>query len=83
MHIMLAITAAKALRARTISQWFAAQRAAWKQRAQARATYRALASLDARTLRDLGLDRSELMSIAAELTGTTHRTRSMLGLRGE
>jgi uncharacterized protein YjiS (DUF1127 family) len=48
---------------------------AWRQRQQAWATYRALRDLDARTLRDIGLDRSELRSIAAELGGAIEVTR--------
>ena len=42
---------------------------------RARATYLALHALDARTLRDLGFDRSELMSVAAETTGGAEYTR--------
>jgi uncharacterized protein YjiS (DUF1127 family) len=47
----------------------------WRQRQQAWATYRALRDLDARTLRDIGLDRSELRSIAAEVGGAIEVTR--------
>jgi uncharacterized protein YjiS (DUF1127 family) len=47
----------------------------WSQRQQAWATYRALRDLDARTLRDIGLDRSELRSIAAEVGGALEVTR--------
>jgi uncharacterized protein YjiS (DUF1127 family) len=47
----------------------------WRQRQQAWATYRALRYLDARTLRDIGLDRSELRSIAAEVSGAIEVTR--------
>ena len=47
----------------------------WRQRQQAWATYRALRDLDARTLRDIGLDRSELRSIAAEVSGAIEVTR--------
>jgi uncharacterized protein YjiS (DUF1127 family) len=39
------------------------------------ATYRALGELDARTLHDIGLERSELRSIAAELTGEAEPSR--------
>jgi uncharacterized protein YjiS (DUF1127 family) len=42
--------------------------AAWQRHRRAHATYQALSRLDAHTLRDLGLDRSELASVAAELT---------------
>jgi uncharacterized protein YjiS (DUF1127 family) len=48
---------------------------AWHRRQQAWATYRALRRLDARTLRDIGLDRSELPSIAAEVSGALEVTR--------
>ena len=43
-----------------------------------RATARALAALDARALRDIGLDRSEIRSVARELAqGRPTRSRSM------
>ncbi len=48
---------------------------AWRQRQQAWATYRALRDLDARTLSDIGLDRSELRSMAAESSGALEVTR--------
>lgn len=48
---------------------------AWRKRQQAWATYRALRDLDARTLRDTGLDRSELRSMAAEVSGALEVTR--------
>ena len=46
-----------------------------KLRQRAYATYRALNALDAHTLRDIGFDRSELMSVAAEMTGEAESTR--------
>jgi uncharacterized protein YjiS (DUF1127 family) len=49
--------------------------ARYRQRQQAWATYDALRQLDDRTLRDLGFDRSELRSVAAEVTGEAERTR--------
>ena len=49
--------------------------ARYRQRQQAKASYEALSELDDRTLRDLGLDRSELRSVAAEVTGEAERTR--------
>lgn len=49
--------------------------AAWQRQRFARAAVRALNGLDARTLRDLGLDRSELSSLAAELAGEAARQR--------
>ena len=62
-----------------ISQWVVAVTRphldAWRQRRQARETYRALRELDAHTLRDIGLDRSELRSIAAEVSGALEVTR--------
>jgi uncharacterized protein YjiS (DUF1127 family) len=50
----------------------------WKRRREASATYAALAELDARTLHDLGFDRSELSSVAAEIAGQidSDRTRA-------
>lgn len=48
---------------------------AWRRRRLARATYMALRDLDDRTLRDIGLDRSELRSIAAEVGGALEITR--------
>ncbi|MGE5714749.1 MAG: DUF1127 domain-containing protein [Betaproteobacteria bacterium] len=51
-------------------------RASWARARSARATYRALRELDARTLHDLGLDRSEMRSVAAEIAGESDRTRA-------
>ena len=48
---------------------------------RARATYLALHALDARTLRDLGFHRSELMSGAAEITGGAESTRARFAQR--
>ena len=53
-----------------------------KRERHARATYLALRNLDARMLRDLGLDRSELMSVAAELAGGVNPTRVRLASAG-
>jgi uncharacterized protein YjiS (DUF1127 family) len=50
--------------------------AQWRQSQRARATRAALQSLDARALRDLGIDRSEIDSVAAELRGATEITRA-------
>lgn len=50
-------------------------RESWKRGQQAGATYVALRALDARALRDLGFDRSELASVAAECAGAIDRTR--------
>jgi uncharacterized protein YjiS (DUF1127 family) len=46
-----------------------------RQRQAAKAIYDTLWDLDDRTLRDLGLDRSEITSVAAEVTGVAERTR--------
>jgi uncharacterized protein YjiS (DUF1127 family) len=46
-----------------------------RQRRQARAIYDALRELDDRTLHDLGFDRSEITSAAAEATGEAECTR--------
>lgn len=55
-----------------------------RQRRQARATYIALRGLDARTLHDIGLHRSEILSVALELGGAFQATRvqSMRAPRG-
>ncbi len=49
--------------------------ARWKQQKRFDQTCRALGRLDARALRDLGLDRSEILSIAAEAAGYADRQR--------
>jgi uncharacterized protein YjiS (DUF1127 family) len=46
-----------------------------RQRWQARTIYDALRQLDDHTLRDLGFDRSEIRSVAAEVTGEAEYTR--------
>ena len=46
-----------------------------RQRKKERAAYDALRHLDDRMLRDLGFDRSEIASVAAEVSGTAERTR--------
>lgn len=50
-------------------------RASWSRARAARATYLALRDLDSHTLHDLGLDRSETQSVAAEIAGESDRTR--------
>jgi uncharacterized protein YjiS (DUF1127 family) len=46
-----------------------------RQRRQARAIYDALRQLDDRTLHDIGFDRSEIRSVAAEVAGEAESTR--------
>ena len=48
---------------------------AWRRYRLARNTFNALRDLDARTLRDVGLHRSEFNSISAEINGKTDLTR--------
>ena len=57
-------------------------RARHRQRRQARDVYEALRHLDDRSLRDLGFDRSEMTSVAAEVTGEAEysRMRTLLTL---
>jgi uncharacterized protein YjiS (DUF1127 family) len=45
-----------------------------KQRRRARATHLALRNLDARTLRDIGFDRSEILSVATGFPGAADAT---------
>jgi uncharacterized protein YjiS (DUF1127 family) len=47
-----------------------------------RAMHRALRELDPRTLRDLGIDRSEISSVCAEMAGDAEATR-ILTLRSQ
>jgi len=50
------------------------------QRRRARATYLALRNLDARTLRDIGFDRSEILSVATGFAGAADATPAHLVL---
>ena len=50
--------------------------ASWQRQRLARSTYVALSELDTRTLRDLGFDRSEISSVAAEVAGAIESTRA-------
>lgn len=47
----------------------------WRRRRHARAVRRALNALDERSLRDIGLTRSEIGSMSAELAGLAERSR--------
>ena len=50
--------------------------AAWKRRRHMNETRNALLRLDARTLRDIGIDASEIVSVACEASGATEPQRS-------
>jgi uncharacterized protein YjiS (DUF1127 family) len=65
------------------SAWAMVRRAyAWhRQYRMASATFHALRELDDHTLRDLGMHRSEISSVAAELGGLVERTRIHTGAR--
>lgn len=67
---------------RAITGWMRQTLAEWKRREHSRATFAALRGLDARILRDLGLHRSELLSVAAEVAGYADSTRVRLVLAG-
>jgi uncharacterized protein YjiS (DUF1127 family) len=54
-----------------------------RQRREAKATYDTLNRLDDRTLRDLGFDRLEISSVAAEASGRVEVTRIHALLLGE
>lgn len=60
------------------------RRAAWQQRREARDNHLALRGLDERTLRDLGIDRSEIGSLVAEFGNQAEptRVRALRALRG-
>ena len=57
-------------------QSFNRMRARWARHRRAADTYAALSTLDTCTLRDIGLHRSELLSVAAEISGEAERTRA-------
>jgi len=77
--IVAAIQVARAIARRTSARH--------RQRQRARETYEVLRRLDDRTLRDLGFERSEIASVAAEIAGRAERarvrTRTGLGARVE
>lgn len=54
-----------------------------RQRHRASATYDVLRRLDDRMLRDLGIDRSEIGSVAAEMSGIEQQTRVRANTLGE
>lgn len=64
---------------RRIASTLSAAYTAWMHYRRARATAHALGLLDDRSLRDLALDRSELVSAAAELHGRAERHRQHAG----
>ena len=66
-----ALAAGTSLAQRLLARWHRAQ--------LQRDTYRTLNELDNRTLRDLGFDRSEILSVAAEIAGTAESTRVARG----
>jgi len=76
--LTLPIAAAPLQRAR---ETLALLLAGWRQRRDSRLTYLALSGLDARTLRDLGFDRSELLSIADLASPHSDRVRLLQGPR--
>ncbi len=57
--------------------------AGWRRRRDAQETFEALRALDARTLRDLGIDASEVRSVAVELSGISDpsRAHALMSLR--
>jgi GNAT superfamily N-acetyltransferase/uncharacterized protein YjiS (DUF1127 family) len=65
---------------RSVSAVVSRALATYRQQRHARDTYLALRKLDAWTLRDLGFDRSELSSVAAEVTGAADRTRARVSV---
>ena len=69
-EIMVALMAHVADVARAVA-------ARWAQRRRARAIHAAFSELDDHMLRDLGLHRSEIGSLAAEVTGDAERTRKL------
>ncbi len=68
-EIVVALVSALAA---TVRDW----RKSWQRARDERDTHRALSALDARTLRDLGIDASEVRSVAAELAGGAESTRA-------
>ena len=57
------------------SRFIASLVAAWKRRRQINETRCALQRLDPRALRDIGIDASEILSVACEASGATEVQR--------
>lgn len=72
-----AIGAAIVAAARGVLAWGCYVKMRHEQWREARATYESLHHLDDRALRDLGIDRLEISSVAAEASGEAERTRSL------
>ena len=72
-----AIGAAIVAAARSLLDWGRYVKMRHEQWREARATYESLRHLDDRALRDLGFDRLEIASVAAEASGDAERTRCL------
>lgn len=57
------------------SRFIASLVAAWKRRRHLNETRRALERLDSRALRDIGIDASEILSVAYEASGAAEPQR--------
>lgn len=84
-----ASTGSTANRQRALGEWLKSVRQEWAQRWSAyqtglrwRRQTRALEGLDARLLKDIGVDMSEAGSVAAEIVGTAVRTRRRIPCSG-
>src|SRR4029453_8482854 len=71
-EILVAIASSAAAEAKRLH-------ATWRRSRDAHATYLTLRSLDERTLKDVGLHRSELRSAAAKLASEVDRSRTQAG----
>jgi uncharacterized protein YjiS (DUF1127 family) len=61
----------------TLIDWARREYASYRQRRDAQSMCKALHELDDRVLHDIGLDRSEIESAAAEATGSANSTRAL------